>query len=870
MTTTTTTASAIGSLPEDIMSQQLQHHLTSSEGAQQKDSDEPLHSPDPETIRKRYESMSFDEMQQQMAESYRQLSEVLGNRVSTPSAASSSSSSSSSSSDNNTTADTIYNVPDSDDEYTVMERTDLDDATKRTKMNKVFSRAASGGDVAKVTQLLKDERFSPYIDIDAKDEDGATPLIYAACFGKVEIAQMLLEAGAKTDIQDSSGWSALMWATTNNHNNLVKVLLEHGASSHTRSAKGRTVYDFVNTENQKIVEILATNPRDSMSSTSSVFGRVTAAASSSMSSASSNAGDLDFYYQSTVEGYDTFMAEEAERRQELLKTAMALVGNDSDLGSSDDEQDDDNDSNTDYDNGQDDDLDDDMENEFYWDKCLPDQMFVFSGDNLSHILDTMITHVKLPMETRQEICVPANVVFLSARFAHYFSSSELLQEVLEGALSRMSKVTKENANNVHALSFWMSNLAQLLYYLKKDTGLVVATAEYQLRLSEMISETYTMLILDTERRILKVLGPAMLESEQIPGMEDVDFVDDWQRFFRRSASRRSVILSQESVQMRRHTSTPAHGGIVSPQSVTSLLSTTFYVLQTYEVHPTIIIQALAQLFHFMSCELFNRILTNKKLLSRSKALQIRMNLSYVEDWIRHNHLPSSLLSYLSPSVQLLQLLQCLSQLTDFESFVHTVKKFDTLNNLQIKRCIVNYRYEVNEKRLPDEIKEYVIQLADDTVRYRQKRSSLRRSRTCYSSRPLSRVNSMQRSLSRPESMSSLVGSLISSVGISSSNSLPPSMPSTPTTEELPVAIPAAAAAKPAAAIESDTDEDDDDNDEIREIRDTKFMLPFSVPSTTRMVSTNGWAPDNSKERLSVPVIPEKWMEKLDTDNYAPM
>ena len=417
----------------------------------------------------------------------------------------------------------------------------------------------------------------------------------------------------------------------------------------------------------------------------------------------------------------------------------------------------------------------------------------------------------------------------------------------------------------------MSNLAQLLYYLKKDTGLVVATAEYQLRLSEMISETYTMLILETERRILKVLAPAMLESEQIPGMEDVDFVDDWQRFFRRSAaSRRSVIMSQEAIQMRRHASTPVQSSnkqqkqTVTPQSVTSVLSTTFYVLQSYEVHPTIIIQVLAQLFHFMSCELFNRILTNKKLLSRSKALQIRMNLSYVEDWIRHNRLPSSLLSYLSPSVQLLQLLQCLSHLTDFESFIHTVKKFDTLNNLQIKRCIVNYRYEVNEKRLPDDIKEYVIQLADDTVRYRQKRTSLRRSRTCYSSRPLSRVNSMQRSLSRPESMSSLVGSLISSVGISSSNSLPPSMPPTPTTEELPSIPTTTTHTKP--VFESDDEEDeevDTDNDEINEIRDTKFMLPFSVPTTARMVSTNGWAPDNSKERLSTPVIPEKWMEKLD-------
>lgn len=154
---------------------------------------------DPASVLKRYESMSFDEMAQRMAESYRQLSEVLGNRVSTPSTTSSSS--------DKTTTDTTFDaaLPDDDDfdDERVIDRTDLDDAAKRQRMNKLLSRAASSGDLAKVNHLLKDERLRAYIDVDAKDEDGATPLIYAACFGKVEVAQALLEAGAKTDIQDS-------------------------------------------------------------------------------------------------------------------------------------------------------------------------------------------------------------------------------------------------------------------------------------------------------------------------------------------------------------------------------------------------------------------------------------------------------------------------------------------------------------------------------------------------------------------------------------------------------------------------------------------------------------------------------------------
>ncbi|KAI8366680.1 uncharacterized protein BYT42DRAFT_618186 [Radiomyces spectabilis] len=814
---------------------------------------------DTDHVRKQYENMSCNEISQRLAESYKQLSEMLGsNMVLTPSSTSS-----------DKTDIHTFDIPDEDDlddENSLVERSDLDADTRKSKMTKLFYRAASSGDLPKVTRLLSEDRYRQWIDIDAKDDDGTTPLIYAACFGKTDIAQALLSAGAKTDIQDSFGWSALMWATNNSHGDLVKVLLEHGASSQTKSAKGRTVFDFINTDNQKIVDILATNPRDSISSTSSILGRT----AGSLSSSSSNAGDCDFYYQSTVEAFDSFMAEEADRRQKLLATAAALVDGSHGADTQEDAEDDlDND---------DDSLDGDTTldlMEFRWDKCMPDQMFVFAADDLEYILDTIITNIQLPVRSQQEICVPANVVFLSARFAHYFSSDELLHEVLDGALERMSQAIKANTRNVHVLAFWITNFTQILYYLKKDTGLVVATAEYQLRLSELISETYTMIVNDTERRLSKILRPAMLEHEEIPGMDNVDFADDWHRFFRRS-SRRSVIVPPDggmAVQMKGGNQASSNAMVtISPHSITSLLSSTLYVLQSYDVHPTVIIQALAQFFHFMSCELFNHILTNKKLLCRSKALQIRLNLSKIEDWITQNNLPGNLTYYLNPTMQLLQLLQCLTQLNELPSFINTVRNFDMLNALQIKRCVVNYRYEVNEPRLLDEIEKYVVQLAEDTVRLKQARQSrsLDKARRSVS---MSRTQSLclQRSASRRDSMSSFVGSFMSSVGLTTSASLP----CTPVVEHapsLPIKEESAETSMPSSDDGDDSEDDEDDGKEIEETRDSKFMLPFSVPTTAHMVSMLGWSPEDPKrdikERQVVPVIPEEWMDRLDKGHQS--
>jgi hypothetical protein len=214
-----------------------------------------------------------------------------------------------------------------------------------------------------------------------------------------------------------------MWATTNNHEKIVKLLVEHGASAQTKSAKGRTVFDFVKNDSQKIADILATNPRDSISSTSSLFN------AADMSSTSSTAGDSDRYYQySTEENYESFLTHDSENRPKLIEEF--LMHRDDEVDDQDDE--------IDQDDEEQEDDEEEEEVEFNWDRCMPDQMFVFGADDLPYILDTVITKLTLPVRNVQEIFLPANVVFLSARFAHYFSSSELAEDVMEGALLRIS------------------------------------------------------------------------------------------------------------------------------------------------------------------------------------------------------------------------------------------------------------------------------------------------------------------------------------------------------------------------------------------------------------------------------------------------
>ncbi|KAI9281027.1 hypothetical protein BY458DRAFT_430039 [Sporodiniella umbellata] len=425
------------------------------------------------------------------------------------------------------------------------------------------------------------------IDIDAQDDEGNTPLIYAACFGKLEIAQALIAAGAKVDVQDARGWTPLMWATTNHHALMAKCLLEHGADAQTRSARGRTVFDFV--KHDTMAGMLAGIP--SLASSQNV--------------------------------------------------------------------------------------------KFDWAQCRPDQMFVFVADDLPLILDTISQEGAMEAHP---VFLPAHVIFLCARFAHHYLG--LAERVIQQALERIQVSIQANTENVSRLAYWLSNMTRLLYCLKKDQRLVTATAQSQLSLSELISESYVYIVQDTEKRLTAILEPALLEFvDPLLGMEATHVANDWSSWFFRKKPKVPGV--------QRNSGEFPNPNLPSPETLTRLLSRLVCVLEGYEVHPSIVLQALAQFFHFVSCESFNRILTQKKYLSRSKAIQLRMNLSVLEEWIRHGQLPLTLLTYLTPVIQLVQFLQCVSQLDSPEA----IEAFDALNPPEIHRCILNYRYEANEPRI---------------------------------------------------------------------------------------------------------------------------------------------------------------------------
>lgn len=69
----------------------------------------------------------------------------------------------------------------------VVDDSSLSKEEKSEQLQSLFSRAASNGDIQCVRSILQG-RAREFIDLDAEDEDGITPLIHAACFGHADVA----------------------------------------------------------------------------------------------------------------------------------------------------------------------------------------------------------------------------------------------------------------------------------------------------------------------------------------------------------------------------------------------------------------------------------------------------------------------------------------------------------------------------------------------------------------------------------------------------------------------------------------------------------------------------------------------------------
>ncbi|GAA5924434.1 uncharacterized protein JCM15063_005642 [Sporobolomyces koalae] len=633
-----------------------------------------------------------------------------------------------------------------------------------------FASPPLGTDSAAKQTELSDLAPRKWVDLEAIDEEGNTALVLCVALGHAEAVRVLVESGVRVTQPDQAGWTPLHWAVQNNDIPIASYLLNHRASPLIASHKGLTPRDLVaagkdgtamrevlksaweaalERERARLSELEGLGLLDKGKGRDDGSSDGTGARPDSRMSMVSSIAEASWLEQKEkLEEQERekdsrnrmMLAVDSARNLDLEIEALGIAQSRNSLVEDDDDE------------------SEGIQNPFEWKRCLPDQMIVFSLDDLPTLFDVIITTIK-PTRKRKYRVIPANVLFLCARFAHHWGTPELLEELVIGAMERIEAAVHNRPDDMTNCAFWLSNTLLLLYYLRKEPALARSTENYQLHLCDLINEIFVFVIRDVERRIDRVLEASMLEHEPLAGFEDVAFEGEWgtSRFVKKLTGRgrkTSNIRASTSAMSLFSIASSADGGnegdtsfdsncnasplpnrsrIVSashvppteatPASITALLSSTLFILQLYQIPPSIVVQAFSQLFYWIACEIFNRLLSNRKYLCRSRAMQIRLNASNLEDWARANRLPTKMISvHFAPLNHLLQWLQCLSSESSIDGLIGTIQSLRSLNPLQLRRAVREYRYEVDETKMDEDCAQYLVQIQKQWERQRMQKT----------------------------------------------------------------------------------------------------------------------------------------------------
>ncbi|XP_050822829.1 unconventional myosin-Va isoform X8 [Gopherus flavomarginatus] len=248
--------------------------------------------------------------------------------------------------------------------------------------------------------------------------------------------------------------------------------------------------------------------------------------------------------------------------------------------------------------------------------------------------------------------LPAYILFMCVRHADYLNDDQKVRSLLTSTINGIKKVLKKRGDDFETVSFWLSNTCRFLHCLKQYSGeegfmkhntprqnehclTNFDLAEYRQVLSDLAIQIYQQLIRVLENILQPMIVSGMLEHETIQGVSGV-----------------------KPPGLRKRTSSIADEGTYTLDSIIRQLNTFHFVMCQHGMDPELIKQVIKQTFYITGAVTLNNLLLRKDMCSWSKGMQIRYNVSQLEEWLRDKNLMNSgAKETLEPLIQAAQLLQ---------------------------------------------------------------------------------------------------------------------------------------------------------------------------------------------------------------------
>ncbi|KAM6040157.1 unconventional myosin-Vb-like [Theristicus caerulescens] len=279
---------------------------------------------------------------------------------------------------------------------------------------------------------------------------------------------------------------------------------------------------------------------------------------------------------------------------------------------------------------------------------LSQAMLAWRMEDEGRIIKAVITDYKPQSSPGALPDLPAYVLFLCFRHADHCCDEARARSLLDAAIDAIKRVMKKHSDDFDMVALWLANTCRLLNCLRQYgqdesywQGNTARQNQHRLQnvdpqsscrsLGALAVQLYQQLIRTAEKSLKPMIVAAMLESEPIQGLS-----------------------SSCPPGHRRSLGAPAH---TLPELLQQLGS--FHAaLDRHGLAPSVGHQALRQLLFLVSGTTLNYLLLRKDTCSWSRGIQLRYNISQLEQWLRAEGLQQSgAREVLEPLVQAAQLLQ---------------------------------------------------------------------------------------------------------------------------------------------------------------------------------------------------------------------
>uniref|UniRef100_A0A4W5Q305 Methyl-CpG binding domain protein 3b n=1 Tax=Hucho hucho TaxID=62062 RepID=A0A4W5Q305_9TELE len=258
----------------------------------------------------------------------------------------------------------------------------------------------------------------------------------------------------------------------------------------------------------------------------------------------------------------------------------------------------------------------------------------------------------------------ASVLFLCVRQADCSGDKTRARSLCTAAVTAMKGALKEKGGGLQAEEHHPNREDEDLVPLTSDLS------ELNRALSDLCIQAYQQLLSISETRLQPIIVPAMLESEMIPGLSGSGV--KLGNFRKRAGSDPRAVE-------RNAGETPSMAAVLRE------LGALHTALSRQALPPTLMEQAFRQLTHLLSASALNSLLLRKDMCSWSRGLQIRYNVSQLEEWLRSRGLQAGgAVALLEPLIQAAQLLQVGKKTeADAQALVHTCTALSTQQIVKI-------------------------------------------------------------------------------------------------------------------------------------------------------------------------------------------